>query len=132
MLIGSLGTVMGSLVMFLQGSLYLYEAWDKLFEPGDVGGKQLTVPVPEAVEFLSGIVLVIFAYGVATGFVFTLAEGFGKKLRAWMNVAGAWQSKETLTDVVVVVLIIIFAHTLVEAEGRLPWSRSCSSPWRCG
>ena len=30
MLIGSLGALMGSLVMFLQGSLYLYEAWHTL------------------------------------------------------------------------------------------------------
>jgi uncharacterized membrane protein YqhA len=119
MLIGSLGAVMGSLVMFLQGSLYLYEAWHTLLSPGDIGGKQLTVPVLEAVDsFLFGIVLVIFAYGVAIGFVFTLPEGFGKRLPAWMNVAGVGQLKETLTEVVVVVLIVIFARTVVEAEGK--------------
>jgi uncharacterized membrane protein YqhA len=118
MLIGSLGALMGSLVMFLQGSLYLYEAWHTLLAPGDIGGKQLTVPVLEAVDsFLFGIVLVIFAYGVAIGFVFTLPEGYGKRLPAWMNVAGVGQLKETLTEVVVVVLIVIFARTVVEAEG---------------
>ena len=105
MLIGSLGALMGSLVMFLQGSLYL------------------TVPVLEAVDsFLFGIVLVIFAYGVAIGFVFTLPEGYGKLLPAWMNVAGVGQLKETLTEVVVVVLIVIFARTVVEAEGKFDLS----------
>ena len=123
MLIGSLGALMGSLVMFLQGSLYLYEAWHTLLQPGNIGGKQLTVPVLEAVDsFLFGIVLVIFAYGVAIGFVFTLPEGFGKRLPAWMNVAGVGQLKETLTEVVVVVLIVIFARTVVEAEGRFDLS----------
>ena len=123
MLIGSLGARMGSLVMLLQGSLYLYEAWHTLLQPGNIGGKQLTVPVLEAVDsFLFGIVLVIFAYGVAIGFVFTLPEGFGKRLPAWMNVAGVGQLKETLTEVVVVVLIVIFARTVVEAEGRFDLS----------
>ena len=54
------------------------------------------MPVLEAVDsFLFGIVLVIFAYGVAIGFVFTLPEGYGKRLPAWMNVAGVGQLKET-------------------------------------
>src|SRR3990172_11038716 len=89
MLIGSLGAIMGSLLMFLQGSLYLYEAWHTLLEPGDIGGKQLTVPVLEAVDsFLFGIVLVIFAYGVAIGFVFSLPKGYGRRLPEWMKVAG--------------------------------------------
>ncbi len=123
MLIGSLGAVVGSLVMFLQGSLYLYEAWHVLLQPGDIGGKQLTVPVLEAVNsFLFGIVLVIFAYGIAIGFVFNLPEGVGQKLPAWMNVAGVGQLKETLTEVVVVVLIVIFARTVVEAEGKFDLS----------
>ena len=119
MLIGSLGAIMGSLLMFLQGSLYLYEAWHTLLEPGDIGGKQLTVPVLEAVDsFLFGIVLVIFAYGVAIGFVFSLPKGYGRRLPEWMKVAGVGQLKETLSEVVIVVLIVIFARTVVEAEGK--------------
>ena len=60
----------------------------------------------------------IFAFGVAIGFVFTLPEGYGSRLPAWMKVAGVGQLKETLTEVVVVVLIVIFARTVVEAEGK--------------
>ena len=123
MLIGSLGSVVGSLLMFLQGSLYLFEAWHTLFEPGDIGGKQLTVPVLEAVDsFLFGIGLVIFAYGVAIGFVFTLPAGHGRRLPEWMKVAGVGQLKETLSEVVIVVLIVIFARTVVEAEGKFDLS----------
>ena len=123
MLIGSLGALMGSLVMFLQGSLYLYEAWHTLLAPGDIGGKQLTVPVLEAVDsFLFGIVLVIFAYGVAIGFVFTLPEGYGERLPIWMKVGGVGQLKATLAEVAIVVLIVIFARIVVEANGHLQWS----------
>ena len=123
MLIGSLGALMGSLVMFLQGSLYLYEAWHTLLAPGDIGGKQLTVPVLEAVDsFLFGIVLVIFAYGIAIGFVFTLPEGYGERLPVWMKVGGVGQLKATLAEVVIVVLIVIFARVVVEAQGKFEWS----------
>ena len=119
MLIGSIGAIMGSLLMFLQGTLYLYEAWHTLFEPGSIGGKQLTVPVLEAVDsFLFGIVLDIFAYGIAIGFVVNLPQVDDRRLPAWMKVAGVGQLKETLAEVVLVVLIVIFARTVVEAEGK--------------
>ena len=124
MLIGSLGAVVGSFAIFLQGSLYLYEAWHVLLQPGDIGGKQLIAPVLEDVDssFLFGIVLVIFAHGIAIGFVFNLPEDLGQKLPAWINVAGVGQLEETLTEVVVVVLIVIFARAVVEAEGQFNFS----------
>ena len=123
MLIGSVGALVGSLLMFLQGGFFLHEAWHTIMTEGDAVQKQVTVPVLEAVDsFLFGIVLVIFAYGIAIGFVFTLPEGYGKWLPAWMNVAGVGQLKETLTEVVVVVLIVIFARTVVEAEGKFDLS----------
>ncbi len=75
MLIGSAGAMIGALLMFLQGGFYLYEAWHTLMTPGEAAERQVTVPVLEAVDaFLFGIVLVIFAYGIAIGFVFTLPE----------------------------------------------------------
>ncbi|MGA7456204.1 MAG: YqhA family protein [Methyloceanibacter sp.] len=109
MLIGSAGAMVGALLMFLQGGRYLYHAWHEFFS-----GAQVIVPVLEAVDaFLFGIVLVIFAYGIAMGFVFTLPEGYGKSLPQWMKVAGVGQLKQTLAEVVIVVLIVIFARVVV-------------------
>jgi uncharacterized membrane protein YqhA len=123
MLIGSVGALVGSLLMFLQGGFYLHEAWHTLMAEGDAAQKQVTVPVLEAVDsFLFGIVLVIFAYGIAIGFVFTLPEGYGKRLPPWMKVGGVGQLKATLAEVVIVVLIVIFARIVVEANGHLQWS----------
>ena len=69
-LIGSAGALVGSLLMFLQGGFFLHEAWHTIMTEGDAVQKQVTVPVLEAVDsFLFGIVLVIFAYGIAIGFV---------------------------------------------------------------
>jgi uncharacterized membrane protein YqhA len=110
MLIGSVGAMVGALLMFLQGARYLYHAWHDFF----FSGAQVVVPVLEAVDaFLFGIVLVIFAYGIAIGFVFTLPEGYGEKLPNWMKVGGVGQLKATLAEVVIVVLIVIFARVVV-------------------
>ena len=119
MLIGSAGALVGSLLMFVQGGVFLHEAW----HTSDAVQKQVTVPVLEAVDsFLFGIVLVIFAYGIAIGFVFTLPEGYGQRLPVWMKVGGVGQLKATLAEVVIVVLIVIFARIVVEANGHLQWS----------
>jgi len=123
MLIGSVGAIVGSLLMFLQGGFYLHEAWHTLMAGGDAAERQVTVPVLEAIDaFLFGIVLVIFAYGIAIGFVFTLPEGYGERLPSWIKVGGVGQLKATLAEVVIVVLIVIFARIVVEANGHLQWS----------
>jgi uncharacterized membrane protein YqhA len=109
--------------MFLQGGVFLHEAWHTILAEGDAVQKQVTVPVLEAVDsFLFGIVLVIFAYGIAIGFVFTLPEGYGERLPVWMKVGGVGQLKATLAEVVIVVLIVIFARVVVEAQGKFEWS----------
>ena len=123
MLIGSAGALVGLLLMFLQGGFFLHEAWHTIMTEGDAVQKQVTVPVLEAVDsFLFGIVLVIFAYGIAIGFVFTLPEGYGRSLPKWMKIEGVGQLKGILSEVVVVVLIVIFARVVVEANGHLQWS----------
>lgn len=123
MLIGSAGAIVGSLLMFLQGGFYLYEAWHTILAEGNAAERQVTVPVLEAVDaFLFGIVLVIFAYGIAIGFVFTLPKGYGARLPNWMKVEGVGQLKATLAEVVIVVLIVIFARVVVEANGHFQWS----------
>ncbi len=118
MLFGSAGAMIGSLLMFLQGGLYLYEAWHTLMVPHEqavaVAERAATVPVLEAVDaFLFGIVLVIFAYGIAIGFVFNLPQDYVKTLPKWMRIEGVSQLKGILSEVVIVVLIVIFARIVV-------------------
>jgi len=96
MLIGSAGAMVGALLMFLQGGVLLHEAWHTVFAEGDAVQKQVTVPMLEAVDsFPFGIVLVIFAYGIAIGFVFTLPKGYGEHLPPWIKVGGVGQLNTT-------------------------------------
>ena len=71
--------------------------------------------------FLFGLVLVIFAYGIAIGFVFALPEGYGRRLPAWMKVDGIGQLKASLSEVVIVVLIVMFARVVVESGGAFTY-----------
>ncbi|MFD0987705.1 YqhA family protein [Methyloligella solikamskensis] len=126
MLIGSAGAIVGALLMFLQGGYYLLEAWHIALATGEgfehASERQVTVPVLEAVDaFLFGLVLVIFAYGIAIGFVFALPEGYGQRLPAWMKVDGIGQLKASLSEVVIVVLIVMFARVVVESGGAFTY-----------
>lgn len=148
MLIGSIGALVGAFLMFIQGVLHLVEAWNTLLGGGgaEVAGhveeaaaashgvvaaaevveehavNQITVPVLEAVDsFLFGVVLVIFCYAIAVGFVFRLPARIAAVLPSWMKVEGVGQLKQILAEVVIVVLIVIFARVIVESAGHFTW-----------
>lgn len=123
MLLGSAGAFFGSLLMFYQGFLFLFDAVGMLGEESDHGVTQITVPVLEAVDsFLFGVVLVIFAYGIVVGFLVRLPERLARRLPRWMKISGVGQLKQILAEVVVVVLIVIFARVVVESGGHFDWS----------
>ena len=121
MIVASIGSFIGSLLMFYQGFLYLADAFDTLSDPaeGDHGVTQITVPVLEAVDsFLFGVVLIIFAYGIVVGFLVRIPERIARRLPTWMMITGVGQLKQILAEVVVVVLIVIFARVVVESGGH--------------
>ncbi len=124
MLAGSAGAFVGSILMFWQGFRYVGDAWDILRHSGEGHSDvQVTVPILEAVNsFLFGVVLVIFAYGIAIGFVFRLPAHIAKFLPAWMKIEGVGQLKQILAEVVIVVLIVIFARVVVESGSEFAWS----------
>ncbi len=123
MLIASFGALLASLLMFLQGVYYLIEAWHILINVKEIAQTPVTVPVLEAMDsFLFGVVLVIFAYGIAVGFVFRLSEARLRRLPKWMKFEGVGQLKEILSQTVIVVLIVIFARVVVESRGNYDWN----------
>jgi len=72
-------------------------------------------------SFLFGVVLLIFAYSIAFGFVFDLAEPDRLRLPGWMRVQGIAELKHTLVQVIIVYLIVDFATDVSEPETRLSW-----------
>ena len=108
----------------LAGLPYVGDAWDILRHGGEGHSEtQVTVPILEAVDsFLFGVVLIIFAYGIAVGFVFRLPARIAKLLPAWMKIEGVGQLKQILAEVVIVVLIVIFARVVVESGSEFSWN----------
>lgn len=123
MLIASFGALIGSGVMYWIGAKYLLEAVGILHpETGD-GPHLPAVMVLEAMDaFLFAIVLTIFAYGIAVGFVMRLDDKTAEQLPDWMKVSGIGELKHTLAEVVLIILIVTFAKDVVEDQ-KLDWSQ---------
>ncbi|MDZ4791061.1 MAG: YqhA family protein [Hyphomicrobiales bacterium] len=131
MLIASAGAILGALLMFWTGFKHLLHAYETLIGLEAVaytakaaeGESRVIVYILEAVDaFLFALVLMIFAYGIALGFVFHhVAERYRDYLPDWMLVEGVGQLKRTLAEVVIVVLIVIFARIIIESSGNLKW-----------
>jgi uncharacterized membrane protein YqhA len=71
--------------------------------------------------FLFGLVLIIFSYAIAFGFVFDLKPAERNMLPAWMRVSGVDELKNTLVGVILVYLVVDFATDLPEVDSALTW-----------
>jgi uncharacterized membrane protein YqhA len=120
MLIASVGTALGALLMLWQGCLRMLSAAGAIFE-----GQDTRVVIPLVMggtdAFLFGLVLVIFAYAIAFGFVFDLSPEQRRTLPSWMRVEGVHELKNTLVGVILVYLVVDFATDWPEVDSALTW-----------
>ena len=68
-------------------------------------------------EFLFALVLLIFAYAIAFGFVIDLAPEDRERLPAWMRISSISELKRTLIEVILVYLVVDFATDTAEKSG---------------
>lgn len=115
LLIAVFGTVIGALVMFWEGAAHMANAAYAAALGNDPKGAIAQV-MGGTDAFLFGIVLVIFAYNIAFGFVFELSEGEQQMLPAWMRPTGMHQLKTTLVGVILVYLVVDFATDWAESN----------------
>lgn len=123
MLIAAVGALVGSLIVYAAGLGHLAEAVGLIEVAHAVKKPEPVVLVLEAMDaFLFGIVLNIFAFGIAFGFVYRLPADLQATLPDWTRISGVGQLKQTLAEVVVVILIVSFAKQVVETDESLAWS----------
>lgn len=123
MLLASIGALCGSLLMYFEGGKFLAEAAGLIHPEISDGIHKPTVLVLEAMDaFLFAIVLTIFAYGIAVGFVIHLTPEQKEPLPDWMKVDGISELKHTLAEVVLIILIVTFTKQVVAIEPPLDWS----------
>lgn len=120
MLIASFGSALGALVMFYEGTARILEATLGIFTRA--GEKTIIAAVMSGIDvFLFGIVLIIFAYAIAFGFVFNLTQKQRDQLPGWMQATGMRELKATLVGVILVYLIVDFATDWAQDVGELTW-----------
>jgi uncharacterized membrane protein YqhA len=120
MLVAALGTALGALIMFWQGTATMLQAAAGLYRADDA--KLVTAMVMGATDvFLFGIVLVIFTYTIVFGFVFELSAEERRKLPAWMRPTGMDELKSTLVSVILVYLVVDFATDWAEGGHNVSW-----------
>lgn len=120
MLVASFGTALGAVVMFYEGMMRIFEGAIALFTHAEE--KVVIAAVMSGTDvFLFGIVLVIFAYAIAFGFVFNLTPEQRERLPGWMQATGMHELKATLVGVILVYLIVDFATDWAQDVGELTW-----------
>jgi uncharacterized membrane protein YqhA len=120
LLIACAGTAVGALVMFWEGAARMINAIYAVTLGHDPKGAIAQV-MGGTDAFLFGIVLVIFAFNIAFGFVFELSKAEKQGLPAWMRPSGMRELKLTLVGVILVYLIVDFATDWAESNFADSW-----------
>lgn len=122
MLLASLGALSAAALMFWLAGAKLGDGVQLLWASGAAPAGEVTAAVMGATDaFLFGIVLIIFAYAIAFGFVFQPQEQAREKVPAWLQVHGVSELKHILIEVVIVYLIVDFATDLAADRDPLTW-----------
>lgn len=122
LLVGSLAGLCGAVLMFAEAAMKLGAGFRILAGQTPNEGKAVIASVMGATDAcLFGIVLFVFAYSVAFGFVFDLTPSVRDRLPAWMRAQGVHELKQTLVQVILVYLIVDFATDIAEGEDHLTW-----------
>lgn len=120
MLIASFGAALGALVMFYEACAKIFGATALIFKGEEE--RQVLAQVMGGIDvFLFGIVLIIFAYAIAFGFVFELTKAQREQLPDWMRATSMAELKATLVGVILVYLIVDFATDWAQDVGQLTW-----------
>lgn len=121
MLAAALGAILGAVLMFWQGGADLADAARFLI----VGerGRGVAAYIMHATDaILFGIVLIVFAYAIAFGFVIDLPVDARQGLPSWMRVESVSKLKQSLIEVILVYMVVDVATDWAQADGRLEWS----------
>jgi len=122
MLLASIGALLGAAIMFWLAGVKLNHGFEMLWESQSGPSGEITAAVMGATDaFLFGIVLIIFAYAIAFGFVLQVEGEARERLPQWMHVQGTSELKHTLIEVIIVYIAVDFATDLAQGEGSLGW-----------
>ena len=120
MLVASFGAAVGAFLMFWQGAAEMAGAALTLASGGERAAV-ITAIMHGTDAFLFGIVLVIFAYAIAFGFVFDASLEGWDSLPGWMRIGSVSELKDTLVEVILLYLLVDVATDWPQSEGEISW-----------
>ena len=122
MLLACLWAVFGAILMFGLAGAKLGHAAEALWLGGFGHAKEITAAVMGATDAsLFGVVLIIFAYAIAFGFVIQLKSTVRERVPGWMQIENVSELKHALIEVIIVYLVVDFATDLATEDSILAW-----------
>ena len=127
-------SAIGAVLMFIMGSVTTVQAIGVYFGSGEVDAFSSEAAVDATVEivgsldqFLLGLVLLLFAYGVYRLFVVENAEAWEEKRRQikapdWLGVTTVSELKVSLLEVTAVLLAVLFLKGILKDVEKMAWS----------
>jgi uncharacterized membrane protein YqhA len=128
-MIAVLGSLAGSVLMFVLGIFNIYVAFRDVFEEtgeDEVFGASAIIGVIESLDrFLIAIVLLYFAYGVYALFIHPDEPEQKLALPDWLRVRQIGQLKQVVAELIVVILFVLFLRQALQSfsgpEISLSW-----------
>jgi uncharacterized membrane protein YqhA len=122
MLLACLWALFGAVLMFGLAGAKLEYAAEALWLGGFGQAKEITAAIMGATDAsLFGVVLIIFAYAIAFGFVFQLDSKTRERVPGWMQIENVSELKHALIEVIIVYLVVDFATDLATENSILVW-----------
>lgn len=122
MLLASLGAAAGALMMLWRAGEKLASALkDMVAGHNDNAQGPISAVMGATDSFLFGVVLVIFAYGIAFGFVLDVPTEVRARLPRWMRIEEIGELKRALIEVILVYLAVDFVTDIAESESHASW-----------
>jgi uncharacterized membrane protein YqhA len=120
MLFACLGALVGSVLMFGLAGAKLGHGASVMWTTGFAQTAEITTAVMGATDaLLFGVVLMIFAFAIAFGFIFPVDGATRDLIPSWMQVTSVGDLKHTLVEVIIVYLVVDFATDLALIEGAV-------------
>jgi uncharacterized membrane protein YqhA len=108
--------------MFALAGLKLWHSADVLWASGPDQAGEITAAVMGATDAcLFGVVLIIFGYAIAFGFVYQPTKEVRETIPEWMQIHGVRELKHALIEVTIVYLVVDFATDLSTGGRDLVW-----------
>ena len=129
MLIACLGALISALLMFALASRKLGHGAQVLWMGGSGHPGEIAGAVMGATDaFLFGVVLIVFAYAIAFGFVFHSGGQASGNIPGLMHVESVSELKHILVEVIIVYLVVDFTTDLATGGDGLTWVKLVKPP----